>query len=66
MKYHIILETDGTRKQLSHRAQLFNKAVRRARKLAAEMYPNKHLTNTSTGCILKEYSEIYIVESGLV
>jgi hypothetical protein len=64
MKYHIILETNGTVKQLSQRAHTFNKAIRRARKLAVELFPGKGLTNTSTGCILKEYTEVYVLESG--
>jgi hypothetical protein len=64
MKYHIILETNGKCRQLSQRAHSYDKAVRRARKLAMEKYPNKCLTNTSTGCIIKEYTEVYIQESG--
>jgi hypothetical protein len=66
VKYHIILEDNGKCRQLSQRAQSYTKAVRRARKLAKEMYPNKHLTNTSTGAILKEYTEVYVTESGVV
>jgi hypothetical protein len=63
MKYHIILETNGKCRQLSVRAQSYDKAVKRARKLAREMFPNKHLTNTSTGVILGEYTEVYVTES---
>jgi hypothetical protein len=63
MKYHIILETNGTVKQLSQRAHTFDKVVRRARKLASEMYPDKGLTNTSTGVIIGEYTEMYVTES---
>jgi hypothetical protein len=63
MKYHIILENNGKFRQLSHRAQSYNKAVKRARKLAKEMYPNKYLTNISTGCTIKEYTEVYVTES---
>jgi hypothetical protein len=63
MKYHIILEIKGTCRQLSQRAQSYTKAVKRARKLAMEKYPNKYLTNTSTGCIIGEYKEMYVVES---
>jgi hypothetical protein len=64
MKYHIILETNGKCRQLSQRAQSYTKAVKRARKLAKEMFPDRDLTNTSTGAIIGEYKEMYVVESG--
>jgi hypothetical protein len=63
MKYHIILETNGTCTQLSQRAQSYSKAVQRARKLAREMYPGRDLTNISTGAIIGEYTQVYIIES---
>lgn len=63
MKYHIILEDNGTITQLSQRAQTFAKAVRRARTLAAKMYPEMGLTNISTGAIIEEYTQVYVVEN---
>jgi hypothetical protein len=63
LKYHIILETNGTCKQLSQRAQSYTKAVRRARKLAREMYPDRDLTKINTGAIIEEYTQVYIIES---
>jgi ATP-dependent protease HslVU (ClpYQ) peptidase subunit len=63
MKYHIILETNGICTQLSQRAHSYDKAVRRARKLAREIYPDRDLTNISTGCIIEEYTQVYIIES---
>jgi hypothetical protein len=63
MKYHIILETNGKCRQLSVRAHTFDKAVKRARKLAEEIYPYRDLKKTSTGAIIKEYTEVYVTES---
>jgi hypothetical protein len=63
MKYHIILDKQGNYRQLSVRAYPYARAIKRARKLAADMFPYTELTNTSTGCRVKEYTEVYIIES---
>lgn len=67
MRYHIILENKGKCRQLSQRAERKDRAVARARKLAQAMLEEgKELTNTSTGGIIKEYTEVYVVESDCV
>jgi hypothetical protein len=63
MKYHIILDKQGNYRQLSKRAYPYARAIKRARKLAADMFPSNELTNTSTGCRVKEYTEVYVIES---